>query len=71
MSYSYYSFNLKNEHSNIIEKNRNKTRNIFYSILCILLIQIMVTGITVMTGITRMIGMTRVTGMTRKTGMTR
>ena len=31
------SFNLKNEHSNIIEKNRNKNRNIFYSILCILL----------------------------------
>ena len=30
------SFNLKNEHSNSIEKNRN----IFYSILCILLIQI-------------------------------
>ena len=29
------SFNLKNEHSNRIEKNRN----IFYSILCILLIQ--------------------------------
>ena len=34
------SFNLKNEHSNSIEKNRNKNRNIFYSILCILLIQI-------------------------------
>ena len=33
------SFNLKNEHSNSIEKNRNKNRNIFYSILCILLIQ--------------------------------
>ena len=34
------SFNLKNEHSNSIEKNRNKDMNIFYSILCILLIQI-------------------------------
>ena len=34
------SFNLKNEHSNSVEKNRNKNRNIFYSILCILLIQI-------------------------------
>ena len=34
------SFNLKNEHSNSIEQNRNKNRNIFYSILCILLIQI-------------------------------
>ena len=38
------SFNLKNEHSNSIEKNRNRTRNqnrnIFYSILCILKIQI-------------------------------
>ena len=33
------SFNLKNEHSNSIEKKRNKNRNIFYSILCILLIQ--------------------------------
>ena len=33
------SFNLRNEHSNSIEKNRNKNRNIFYSILCILLIQ--------------------------------
>ena len=30
------SFNLKNEHSNNIEKNRNKNRNIFYSILYIL-----------------------------------
>ena len=34
------SFNLKHQHSNSIEKNRNKNRNIFYSILCILLIQI-------------------------------
>ena len=34
------SFNLKNEHSNSLEKNRNKNMNIFYSILCILLIQI-------------------------------
>ena len=34
------SFNLKNEHSNSIEKNTNKERNIFYSIICILLIQI-------------------------------
>ena len=34
------SFNLKNEHSNSIEKNWNKNRNIFYSILSILLIQI-------------------------------
>ena len=34
------SFNLKNEHSNSIEKNRNKDMNIFYSILCILFIQI-------------------------------
>ena len=34
------SFNLKNEHSHSIEKNRNKNRNIFNSILCILLIQI-------------------------------
>ena len=34
------SFNLKNEHSNSIEKNRNKNMNIFHSILCILLIQI-------------------------------
>ena len=33
------SFNLKNENSNSIEKNRNKNRNIFYSILGILLIQ--------------------------------
>ena len=33
------SFNLKNEHSNNIEKNRSKNRNIFYSMLCILLIQ--------------------------------
>ena len=34
------SFNLKNEHSNSIEKNRNKNRDIFYRILGILLIQI-------------------------------
>ena len=34
------SFNLKNEHSNSIEKNRNKNMNIFHSILYILLIQI-------------------------------
>ena len=34
------SFSLKTEHSNSIEQNRNKNRNIFYSILCILLIQI-------------------------------
>ena len=34
-------FNLKNEHSNSIEKNRNKNSNIFSSILCILLIQLM------------------------------
>ena len=34
------SINLKNEHSNNIEKNRNKNRNFFYSILCILSIQI-------------------------------
>ena len=34
------SFNLKTEHSNSIEQNRNKNKNIFYSILCILLIQI-------------------------------
>ena len=34
------SFNLKNEHSNSIEKNRNKNRNISDSILCILLIHI-------------------------------
>ena len=33
-------FICKNEHSNSIEENRNKNRNIFYSILCILLIQI-------------------------------
>ena len=32
-------FNLENEHSNNIVKNRNKNRNTFYSILCILLIQ--------------------------------
>ena len=35
------SFSLKNEHSNSIEKNRNKNRNIFYLILCISLIQIL------------------------------
>ena len=29
------SFNLKNKHSNSIEKNRNKSWNIFCSILCI------------------------------------
>ena len=34
------SFNLKNEHSDSIEKNRNKNMNIFHSILYILLIQI-------------------------------
>ena len=34
------SFNLKNEHGNSIEKNRNKNVNIFHSILYILLIQI-------------------------------
>ena len=34
------SFNLKHEHSNSIEKNRNKNMNIFHSILYILLIQI-------------------------------
>ena len=34
------SFNLKNEHSNSIEKNRNKSMNIFRSILYILLIPI-------------------------------
>ena len=28
------SFKLKNEHSNSIEKDRNKNRNVFYSILC-------------------------------------
>ena len=33
-------FNLKNEHSNSIEKNRVKSKNIFYRILGILLIQI-------------------------------
>ena len=33
-------FNLKIEHSNNIEKNRNKNENIFYSMLCILFIQI-------------------------------
>ena len=33
------SCNLKSERSNSIEKNRNQNRNIFYSILCILLIQ--------------------------------
>ena len=33
-------FNLKNEHSNSIEKNRNKNMNIFHSILYILLNQI-------------------------------
>ena len=32
-------FNLKNEHTNSIEKNRNKNRNICQGILCILLIQ--------------------------------
>ena len=31
------SLNLKNEHSDSIEKNRNKNRSIFYSMLCILL----------------------------------
>ena len=35
------SFSLKNEHSNSIEKNRNKNRNVFYLILCISLIQIL------------------------------
>ena len=30
------SLNLKNEHSDSIEKNRNKNRSIFYSMLCIL-----------------------------------
>ena len=34
------SFNLKNEHTNSKENNRNKIMNISYSILCILLIQI-------------------------------
>ena len=33
------SFNLKNEHGNSIEKNRDKNVNIFHSILYILLIQ--------------------------------
>ena len=32
--------NLKNEHSNSVEKNRNKNMNIFHSILYILLIQV-------------------------------
>ena len=34
------SSNLKNEHSNSVEQNRNRNRNSFYSTLCILLIQI-------------------------------
>ena len=35
---TWVDYNLKNGHSNRMEKNRNKNRNIFYSILCILLI---------------------------------
>ena len=34
------SFNLKDEHSNSIEKNRSKNWDIFYSILCVLSIQV-------------------------------
>ena len=44
------SFNLKNEHSNSIEKNRNKNMNIFLSILYILLIQIWMLTFNVVLG---------------------